>query len=75
MATEVDEKATIKGDAPVFYAADNENQSDDNIQATERYEYEESRKLGIMGSAFIIINKMIGTGSESATRTNQDKCT
>ena len=64
MATEVDEKAVGKGDAPPFYAANNE--SDSEVQATERYEYEESRKLGIMGSAFIILNKMIGTGSECA---------
>lgn len=66
MATEVDEKAVGKGDAPPFYAANNDSQSDSEVQATERYEYEESRKLGIMGSAFIILNKMVGTGSERA---------
>ncbi len=64
MATEVDEKAVAKGGAPPYYAANNDSDSD--VQATERYEYEESRKLGVMGSAFIILNKMIGTGSECA---------
>lgn len=66
MATEVDEKAVSKGDAAPFYAANNDSLSEGEVQATERYEYDESRKLGIMGSAFIILNKMIGTGSECA---------
>lgn len=63
MATEADEKA-VKADTPPFYEG-TEDISDGEIQA-ERYEYEDSRKLGIMGSAFIILNKMIGTGSECA---------
>lgn len=66
MATEVDEKAVGKGDASPSYAANDGSLSDSEVQATERYEYDESRKLGIMGSAFIILNKMIGTGSECA---------
>ena len=70
MATEVDEKAVGKGGTPPYYAANNDSDSD--VQATERYEYEESRKLGIMGSAFIILNKMIGTGSECARITWHD---
>lgn len=37
--------------------------SDDDIGVvTERVEYDESRKLGITGSVFLILNKMIGTG-------------
>lgn len=30
------------------------------------YEYEDSRKLGITSSVFLILNKMIGTGSTDA---------
>lgn len=58
---EVDERAARKGDAVPFYDANSDSEGE--VQ-TERYEYDESRKLGIMGSAFIILNKMIGTGSE-----------
>lgn len=30
----------------------------------QRYSYTEDRKIGITGSVFLILNKMIGTGSK-----------
>lgn len=60
MATEVDENGSRAKAAP--YYAPHEDIEEGEVQ-TERFEYEESRKLGVMGSAFIILNKMIGTGS------------
>lgn len=37
-----------------------------SIQAEEIFAYDDSRKLGITSSIFLILNKMIGTGSKSA---------
>lgn len=37
-----------------------------SIQAEEVFVYDDSRKLGITSSIFLILNKMIGTGSKSA---------
>jgi len=34
------------------------------IQDENTYQYDDSRKLGITGSVFLILNKMIGTGSK-----------
>jgi len=31
----------------------------------QKYAFEDSRKLGVTGSVFLILNKMIGTGSKS----------
>lgn len=36
----------------------------EQVQVGERYEYSDERKIGITGSVFLILNKMIGTGSE-----------
>lgn len=33
-------------------------------QAEEVFQFEDSRKLGITSSVFLILNKMIGTGSK-----------
>lgn len=30
----------------------------------QKYDYDESRKIGITGATFLILNKMIGTGGE-----------
>ena len=60
---EVDERADRKGDTPPFYEGSNDSEGE---VRTERYEYEESQKVGIFGSAFLILNKMIGTGSKCA---------
>jgi hypothetical protein len=65
MGTESDEKAPVRDESLAFQApGDNGAPQEYEVEATERYAYDDSRKLGIMGSAFIIINKMIGTGSE-----------
>ncbi|MBE3050512.1 hypothetical protein IMZ48_50075 [Candidatus Bathyarchaeota archaeon] len=60
---DVDERAVRKGDTPPFYEGSNDSEGE---VRTERFEYEESRKVGIFGSAFLILNKMIGTGSKCA---------
>lgn len=38
--------------------------SGSSIAGEEVYQFDESRKLGITSSVFLILNKMIGTGSE-----------
>ena len=35
-------------------------------QAVQRIHYSDSRKIGVTGAVFLILNKMIGTGSMSA---------
>lgn len=56
---DVDKKATVADDAgPVP-----PNYDDAVVQEEKTYAYEDSRKLGITGSVFLILNKMIGTGS------------
>ena len=37
--------------------------SSDRIAGEEVFQFEESRKLGVTSSVFLILNKMIGTGS------------
>jgi hypothetical protein len=37
--------------------------------ADQRYAYSEDRKIGVTGAVFLILNKMIGTGSKSSTQT------
>ena len=37
------------------------------VEEENTYAYDDSRKLGITGSVFLILNKMIGTGSTSIT--------
>ncbi len=39
-------------------------QEDGTIEDVQEFKYDESQKLGIVGSVFLILNKMIGTGSE-----------
>jgi hypothetical protein len=34
------------------------------VQDENTYAYDDSRKLGVTGAVFLILNKMIGTGSE-----------
>lgn len=36
------------------------------MQAVQHIHYSDSRKIGITGAVFLILNKMIGTGSMSA---------
>ena len=35
-----------------------------DVQVENTYAYDDSRKLGVTGAVFLILNKMIGTGSE-----------
>lgn len=36
---------------------------DAEVESAQAFQYSESRKLGVTGSVFLILNKMIGTGS------------
>ncbi len=36
---------------------------DDSVEDVQAFKYAESRKIGVTGAAFLILNKMIGTGS------------
>ena len=47
-------------------AAPNYSSGEDvgEVQEENTYAYDDSRKLGITGAVFLILNKMIGTGSE-----------
>lgn len=47
-------------------ALKHDDSQSEQVQVGERYEYSDERKIGITGSVFLILNKMIGTGSEFA---------
>lgn len=38
--------------------------TDGAVKTQETYAYDESRKIGVTGAVFLILNKMIGTGSK-----------
>jgi hypothetical protein len=42
------------------------------VQEDKTYAYDDSRKLGVTGAVFLILNKMIGTGSECFPYTEND---
>lgn len=44
-------------DSPPDYASG-------QIQDEQAFQFSESRKIGVTGAVFLILNKMIGTGSE-----------
>lgn len=44
-------------DAPPDYASG-------QVQDEQAFKFSESRKIGVTGAVFLILNKMIGTGSE-----------
>lgn len=37
----------------------------ESVQTDQVYAYDDSQKLGYTGTVFVILNKMIGTGSKS----------
>jgi hypothetical protein len=39
----------------------------ESVQTDQVYAYDDSQKLGYTGTVFVILNKMIGTGSKSCT--------
>jgi hypothetical protein len=72
MATNTDSKGGITSDDQAFYDSDRVKQADVNsdtpvdnasVQDELTYQFSESRKLGITSSVFVILNKMIGTGT------------
>lgn len=42
------------------------------VQDEQAFKFSESRKIGVTGAVFLIVNKMIGTGSQSRTRLRID---
>jgi len=52
------EEARVKDTALPAY---NES-SDGEVQEVLQYQYDDSRKIGVTGAVFLILNKMIGTG-------------
>jgi hypothetical protein len=61
----VDDEKTFHGNVSgdkVHDSADGIASSDASIDQ-QTYAYSEDRKIGITGAAFLILNKMIGTGS------------
>lgn len=50
------------GSKPEVYDHDNASGEVVGVVTEEKIQYEDSRKLGITGAVFLILNKMIGTG-------------
>jgi len=42
-----------------------ENTDAESAANVQKYDYDQSQKIGITGATFLILNKMIGTGSAS----------
>lgn len=64
MASEIDDRAKI-----VQYTSDEAppsppTQDEGSVQEDNAYVYDDSQKLGYTATVFVILNKMIGTGSE-----------
>ena len=52
--------AVARGDdSPPDYASG-------QVQDEQAFKFSESRKIGVTGAVFLILNKMIGTGSKSS---------
>ena len=71
MATKLDNEAVLR-------ASDRDSKSDDalpgfeaTVEEEKTYAYDDSRKLGVTGSVFLILNKMIGTGSKLQFQSSQ----
>jgi len=45
-----------------------------SVQTDQAFVYDDSQKLGYTATVFVILNKMIGTGSESTTSTSTKHC-
>lgn len=73
MATKFDDEAKVARDTdhetspPPTY----ENVS---VQEDNAYVYADEQKLGYTGTVFVILNKMIGTGSTYTPPSEQDTC-
>ncbi|KAI1076893.1 amino acid transporter [Whalleya microplaca] len=61
MATKNPDQDSLDHDARAIVAASDEEYSP-RSEAVEQYGYSESRKIGVTGAVFLILNKMIGTG-------------
>ena len=68
MASAHDPVEDVKGDDKTQYDSDGkqgphaEARPDYGVQDELTYQFDDSRKLGITSSVFVILNKMIGTG-------------
>lgn len=60
---------TTRGDPPeappyISPAAEKDDEDTGSKADEQVFQYDDSRKLGIVSSVFLILNKMIGTGSK-----------
>lgn len=53
--------------SPVVKHASSSTDTDSAVDG-QTFAYSEDRKIGVTGAVFLILNKMIGTGSEYAPR-------
>ncbi|KAI0601190.1 amino acid/polyamine transporter I [Biscogniauxia sp. FL1348] len=68
MAADTTKKDPEVADARALAASSDEEYAP-RTEGVEQYEYDESRKIGITGAVFLILNKMIGTGIFSTPST------
>lgn len=47
-------------DAPPYHTDDD---AQSTVGSVEKFQFQEDRKLGVTSAVFLILNKMIGTGS------------
>lgn len=57
-------RAVDKEESPPAYPP---TQGDGSVQADQVYIYDDGQKLGYTATVFVILNKMIGTGSTYST--------
>lgn len=58
------DKSSDKDVKPSAHGRDEEVGQVSQDLGAQKYAYSDSRKIGVTGAVFLIINKMIGTGSE-----------
>lgn len=76
MSTKYDEEAKVvravdAEEAPPPYPPTQEGGS---VQEDQAYVYDDSQKLGYTATVFVILNKMIGTGSTYTSSSAMDAC-
>lgn len=65
--TKVARATSTDGPAPPNY-------DDASVQEDNAYVYDDSQKLGYTATVFVILNKMIGTGSMCSSRVELGAC-
>ena len=64
MATETDDRAKIVQYTTDEAPASPPTHTEGSVQEDNAYVYDDSQKLGYSATVFVILNKMIGTGSK-----------